>query len=88
MTIDYGLHVDVHDGAIIVSLPHTHFSATYRRLGADPHLYTEEFPLEGDPRSKMSQAEFMAHAWKLANVRARELGWAVEPRPHAGLVQS
>ena len=77
MTIDYGLNVEVHDGEIVVSLPHTGFAATYHRLATDPHLYAKDFPLEGDPRSEMSQAEFMAHAWGLANRKARELGWIV-----------
>jgi hypothetical protein len=40
-------------------------------------LYAKDFPLMGDPRSEMSQAEFIARAWKLANDRARELGWIV-----------
>jgi hypothetical protein len=77
MTINYGLNVEVHDGEIVVTLPHTRFAATYDRLANDPHLYAKEFPLEGDPRSEMSQAEFMAHAWQLARDRARELGWLV-----------
>jgi hypothetical protein len=77
MTINYGLHVEVHDGAIVVTLPHTGFAVTYDRLANDPHIYAKDFPLEGDPRSEMSQAEFMAHAWKLANDKARELGWIV-----------
>jgi hypothetical protein len=77
MTIDHGLHVEVHDGKIVVTLPHTAFAAMYDRLANDPHLYAKIFPLEGDPRSEMSQAEFMAHAWGLANRKARELGWVV-----------
>jgi hypothetical protein len=77
MTIDHGLHVEVRDGEIVVTLPHTGFAATYDRLANDPHLYAKDFPLEGDPRSEMSQAEFMAHAWSVANRKARELGWMV-----------
>ena len=56
---------------------YTAFAAMYDRLANDPHLYAKIFPLEGDPRSEMSQAEFMAHAWGLANRKARELGWVV-----------
>jgi hypothetical protein len=67
MTIDHGLHVEVQDDKILVTLPHTGFAATYDRLANDPHLYAKNFPLEGDPRSEMSQAEFMAHAWRREN---------------------
>jgi hypothetical protein len=74
---DYDLHVEVRDGEIVVTLPHTSFAVTYYKLANDPQLYTRDFPLEGDPRSEMSQAEFMAHAWSLANKKARELGWIV-----------
>jgi hypothetical protein len=77
MSIDHGLHVEMRDGKIVVTLPHTAFAAMYDRLANDPHLYAKIFPLEGDPRSAMSQAEFMAHAWSLANKKARELGWLV-----------
>jgi hypothetical protein len=79
MTNDHGLQVEVHDDEIIVSLPHTRFAVTYYKLRGtnDPQLYAKDFPLEGDPRSAMSQAEFMAHAWKLANDKARELEWRV-----------
>ncbi len=77
MTNAHGLHIDVHDGEIVVTLPHTHFAV---KLGDtnDLQLIAKEFPLEGDPRSEMSQAEFMAHAWKLANDKAHELGWKGE----------
>ena len=74
---DYDLHVEVHDGEIAVTLPHTDFAVTYHRLATDPFLYAKDFPLMGDPRSAMSQAEFHARAWKLANDKARELGWIV-----------
>jgi hypothetical protein len=71
----YDLHVEVHIGEIIVSLPHTDLAVTYYKLANDPQLYPRDFPLEGDPRSEMSHAEFIARAWKLANDKARELGW-------------
>jgi hypothetical protein len=80
MRDDHGLHVEVHDGEIVVTLPHTHFAVKYSKLGDanDLQLIAKEFPLEGDPRSEMSQAEFMAHAWKLAHDKAHELGWKGE----------
>jgi hypothetical protein len=76
----HGLHVEVRDGEIVVTLPHTHFAVTYAKLGGanELQLHAKNFPLEGDPRSEMSQAEFMAHAFKLANDKAHELGWKGE----------
>jgi hypothetical protein len=32
---------------------------------------------EDDPRIAMTSAEFLAKAWKVANDRARDLGWIV-----------
>ena len=33
MTNAHGLHIDVHDGEIVVTLPHTHFAVKYSKLG-------------------------------------------------------
>jgi hypothetical protein len=73
----HGLHVEMRDDEMIVTLPHTRYAVTYYKSANDPQLQAKDFPLEGDPRSDMSQAEFMAHAWKLANDKARRLGWIV-----------
>ena len=32
---------------------------------------------KNDPRIAMTSAEFIAKAWKVANDKARELGWIV-----------
>jgi hypothetical protein len=80
MTNNHGLHVEVDEGEIVVTLPYTHFAVTYFKVGGtnDMQLVAKDYPLVGDPRSEMSQAEFMAHAWKLANDKAHELGWKVK----------
>jgi hypothetical protein len=38
MTNDHGLHIEVQDGEITVSLPHTHFAVTYVKLGGTSDL--------------------------------------------------
>jgi hypothetical protein len=40
-----------------------------------PHLIAKNFPRENEKDAAVSQAEFLARAWKLANDKARELGW-------------
>ena len=72
-----GLHVDVVDDEIIVSQPGTYYSVTYYKRENDHQLYAKKFPMQVDRRSLMSQAEFLAKAWRRANDKARELGWIV-----------
>ena len=40
-------------------------------------LLAKNFPKSDDGRVPLAQAEFLARAWKLANDKARELGWIV-----------
>jgi len=36
------------------------------------------FPGKDDPHARLTHAEFLARAWKLANDKARELGWILK----------
>ena len=40
-----------------------------------PQLLATDLPNKDDPRAELTQAEFLARAWRLANDKARELGW-------------
>jgi hypothetical protein len=40
-----------------------------------PQLLARIFPIKNDSRASITQAEFLALAWKLANDRAHELAW-------------
>jgi hypothetical protein len=40
-------------------------------------LLAKDIVNKNDPRIQMTAAEFLAKAWKLANDKARELGWIV-----------
>jgi hypothetical protein len=77
MTDTWGsLHIDVVDDEIVVHLPATSYTVTYYKpnsLG----LLAKNFPTQDDSRVPLTQAEFLARAWKAANDRARKLGWMV-----------
>ena len=71
----HDLHVEVVVGDIIVTLPGTSYAARYYKPANCPQLRGKYFPLHVDRRSPISQATFVGKAWKLANDKARELGW-------------
>jgi hypothetical protein len=70
------LHVEVQGGDIVVTLPYTHYTVTYYKSANSPQLLAKRFPGKDDPHAPMTHAELLAH-WKLANDKARELGWIV-----------
>ena len=71
------LHVEVRGGDIVVTLPYTHYTVTYYKPANSPQLLAKRFPGKDDPHARLTHAEFLARAWKLANDKARELGWIV-----------
>ena len=78
MTEPWGnLHIDVVDDEIIVTLPFTSYGVTYYKTASSPQLLGKNFPKKDDLRIPLTQAEFLARAWKAANEKARELGWIV-----------
>jgi hypothetical protein len=78
MTDAWGnLHIEVSDDEIIVTLPFTTYSVTYYKPVNSRGLLARNFPKTDDSRVPLTQAEFLARAWRLANVKARELGWIV-----------
>ena len=57
---------------IIVTMPETGYSVTYRKDGKSPLL----FAIEGIDRSDIpSKVQFWAKAWKAAHQKARAVGW-------------
>jgi hypothetical protein len=69
------LRVQVVDGEIIVTLPGSHYSITYYKAAKSPQLLTKHCSDRDDPRVAMRLSEFLALASRLANDKARELGW-------------
>jgi hypothetical protein len=69
------LRVQVVDDEIIVTRPGSTYSVTYYKLPTSPGLLAKRMPDRDDLRISMTAAEFLATAWKLANEKARALGW-------------
>jgi hypothetical protein len=69
------LHIEVEGGEVRIKLPGTRYAVTYYKPVNSRQLHGKDFPEEVDRRSPISQAAFVGKAWKLANEKARELGW-------------
>jgi hypothetical protein len=63
------------DDAIVVTMPGTSYSVTYRRVDSSPWLLASN--MRDDLNSPVSRHTFRARAWIAANDKARELGWLV-----------
>jgi hypothetical protein len=59
----------------MVTLPGTSFRVIYSKPKKSPGLVA--FGVRGDKDAGMSQIDFLARAWRVANDKARELGWIV-----------
>jgi hypothetical protein len=70
-------YVDVAGNDILVTLQGTSYAVTYFKRRGSPGLFAKDIVHQDDPRIPMTSAEFLAGAWKLANDKARELGWIV-----------
>jgi hypothetical protein len=64
-------------GDIIVTAPGTSYTVTYYKPKDSPQLLAKRIASADDPRVAMTLSEFLAEAWRLANNKARELGWIV-----------
>ena len=62
---------------ILVTLQGTNYAVTYFKRRGSPGLFAKDIVHQDDPRIPMTSAEFLAGAWKLANDKARKLGWIV-----------
>jgi len=76
MTESWGnLRIDVVDDEIIVSLPGTPYSVTYFERGNSPQLLAKNISNEDDFGTPLRLSGFLSRAWRMANDKARELGW-------------
>jgi hypothetical protein len=71
--VSVDLRIEVEGEELLVTLPGTSYAVKYRRLAKQ--LYCQEYPMQIDRRSPLNHAEFIAKAWRIANDKARELGW-------------
>ena len=69
------LRVAVQGSEIVVAAPNTDYVMTYHKPANSPQLLARSFPRKEDRRVSMSLADFLTAACKLANDKARELGW-------------
>ena len=77
MTDDHHLRVEVRGADIVVSLPGTTYTVSYYKPMDPPQLIARQYEGADDPRAHLTHAKFLASAKKLANAKARELGWFV-----------
>jgi hypothetical protein len=69
------LRVEVHGGEIVVTMPGTGFRVIYARSHDDPGLVATSFHGRNGQETKIKLPTFLAHAWTVANDKARELHW-------------
>ena len=77
MTAKSDLRVSLVDDEIIVIRPGSFYSLTYYKPDNSPQLIAKRMVDHDDLRISMTVAEFLSEAWRLANDKARELGWIV-----------
>ena len=70
--------VDVLGDEVIVILPATSYGVTYCKPSNSGHLEAKNFVAKIDAGAPITQAEFLAEAWRAANEKARELGWIIQ----------
>ena len=68
------LRVGVHGSEIVVTASDSDYAMTYHEPANSPQLLAKSFPRK-DRRVSMTLATFLTAACKLANDKARELGW-------------
>ena len=69
------LLVEVQHDYIVVRVTGTSYTASYCKPDGSGELLAKYLPSNSDHRVPMSQPEFLAFAWQLANDKARGLGW-------------
>ena len=69
------LRVAVQGSEIVVSASDTDYVMKYYKPANSLQLLAKSFPRKEDSRVSMTLADFLTAAWKLANDKARELGW-------------
>ena len=77
MTTEYRLRVELRGGDIVVTCPGSSYRVVYYKPADQPQLMAKEKCGNTSHVASLTQAEFHARAWKLANDRARQLGCIV-----------
>ena len=69
------LRVAVQGSEIVGTASDSDYVMTYHKPANSPQLLARSFPRKEDRRVSMTLADFLTSAYKLANDKARELGW-------------
>jgi hypothetical protein len=69
------LRVAVQGSEIVVTASDSDYVMTYHKPANSPQLLARSFARKEDRRVSMTLADFLTSAYKLANDKARELGW-------------
>jgi hypothetical protein len=69
------LRLSVQGSEIVVTAPDSDYVMTYYMPADSQKLLAGSFPRKEDRSVSMTLADFLTSAWKLANDKARELGW-------------
>jgi hypothetical protein len=65
------------DPSSTISLPGTSYSVTYFKRANSPQLLAKNIPHRDDLQTPIALSDFLSRAWRVANDKARELGWIV-----------
>jgi hypothetical protein len=75
---DPELSVEVTGNEILITLPGSRYSVIYFKRRGSSGLLAKDMVSKNDQRfPRMTASQFLRTAWKLANERARQLGWIV-----------
>ena len=70
------LHVEARDRDIVVTMPGTSFRVVYRKPDRGRLVARLDY-FQNEQKGPITRLEFIAKALRLANDKARELGWIV-----------
>jgi hypothetical protein len=71
------LHVELRDQDLLVTMPGTTLRVVYRKPNRGTQLLPKLNYFQAEQKGPITRLQFLVRALKLANVRARELGWVV-----------
>jgi hypothetical protein len=75
MWVNRGAGNEARGRGLIVTLPGASYRVIYRQHQNSPKLVTAMVPKGNERGALVSREEFLARALRLANGKARELGW-------------
>jgi hypothetical protein len=77
-SFDPELSLEVTGNEMLVTLPGSRYSVVYFMRRGSSVLLAKDLASKNDVRfPQMTVSQFLRKAWKLANDKARELGWIV-----------